>query len=101
MQGTFLQFQTLSSEEKKKKFYYIINISEMRNVWGTMPTAEEPSETLHSHGHILAMNTCGFFHPDASYLKAEAGCMATPSCFIRLKCSLSLQMYPQKPTAPF
>lgn len=47
---------------------------------------------LHSHGHILAMNTCGFFHPDASYLTAEAGRMATPSLFIRLTCFLSLQI---------
>lgn len=41
----------------------------MRNVWGAMPTVGQP-ETLTSHGHILAMNTCGFFHPDASYLEA-------------------------------
>lgn len=61
-------------------------------MWGITPTVGEPSETLHSHGHILAMNTCGCFHPDASYLTAEAGRMATPSLFIRLTCFLSLQI---------
>lgn len=53
--------------------YYIISRHpEMRNVWGTMPTVGEPSESLHSHVHILAMNTCGFFHPDAASLGAKA-----------------------------
>ena len=27
-------------------------------------------ETFTRHGQILAVITCGFFHPDASYLKA-------------------------------